>query len=1149
MDGLLEHKFNHKISKSSHKKKINRGKKNKEADLCIISANAAQLKGKISSFKSELKKANAGIFTMQESHYVTKGKLKIEDFQIFEAIRRKAKGGTIIGAHKGLNPCLIEEYDNDFELLVIEIKLTNKEIRIISGYGPQENWSENERMPFFLALEQEIIKAEIAGKSVIIEMDANSKLGPNIIPGDMHSQSENGKILADIIQRHNLIVGNGLSKCKGLVTRKRVTKNGIEESIIDFVLISNDLKDDLESILIDDEREHVLTSIKKTKNGIKKIESDHNTIFSRFKFKWNKNIKENRVEMFNLKNKDCQEVFKQATSSINNNKFLSSVFEEKGDINDLTEKFLKRLNKTIHKCFRKVRIKDKSHDTKEDVFSKWRELSKKNHKNNKKEIEQIEEELADAYSKEIYEKIKARTGDIDAEDGGMHSGKLWNLKKEIFPKCREPKTAMLDPKTGNLLTSTDKINEAALNVFKERLNNSEIKEHLKPLKQAKEKLCKKVLQVAAENKTPPWKMHELETVLRNLKKQKARDPYDLANDIFRIEVAGDDLKEAILKMMNRIKDEQCYPKCLELCNVSSIWKKKKSRNDFESYRGIFRVTIFRSILDRLIYNDEIKNIDENLTDCNVGARKHRNIRDNIFVMNAILNSNQKEHEEALDIQIYDIEKCFDKLWLHEVINSLYEAGLRNDKLPLLFLENKNAQVAVKTNGQLSNRTNIKEIIMQGSVWGSICCVVLMDKLGKYAYNNPETLFYYKSLVGTPPLQMVDDIMAIQKCDSKSLYTNNMINTFMDIEKLSLSKTKCHKIHIGKQKSECPVLKVDGDKMHDSIQEVYLGDIIHRSKKNKPNIERRKAKGYGIINEILVIVNEIPLAHWKVKSGLQLRQAMLINGILFNTEAWHNISDKDIIMLEKVDEALLRGLLSAHSKTPLEALYLETGCLPIRFILKSRRLMYLHNILQKSDNEMIKKIYKTQKENPSLGDFSEIIKDDKKTISLNLTETEISNLRKNKFKEIVKKKVRDAAFEYLNTLKQKHSKMTNITYESLKVKPYLTSPIFNLETRNLLFRLRTRTVSGIRADFKGIYSDLSCPLECGDNDSLENILSCKILLSFYKNTSVCHGQISYSDVFSDNIKKQQEVTELFRNLLEIRNERISQPVVRLVPCIV
>ena len=56
------------------------------------------------------------------------------------------------------------------------------------------------------------------------------------------------------------------------------------------MFISDDLKDHLDTILIDDEREHVLTSIKKTKSGIKKSESDHNTIFSRFKFQWNKSL-------------------------------------------------------------------------------------------------------------------------------------------------------------------------------------------------------------------------------------------------------------------------------------------------------------------------------------------------------------------------------------------------------------------------------------------------------------------------------------------------------------------------------------------------------------------------------------------------------------------------------------------------------------------------------------------------------------------------------------------------------------------------------------------------------------------------------------------------------------------------------------------
>ena len=184
--------------------------------------------------------------------------------------------------------------------------------------------------------------------------------------------------------------------------------------------------------------------------------------------------------------------------------------------------------------------------------------------------------------------------------------------------------------------------------------------------------------------------------------------------------------------------------------------------------------MFRSILDKLIYNDEYKKIVDSLTDSNVGARKQRNIRDNIFVMNAIINSMSREKEESLDCQVFDIEKCFDSLWLNEVINCLYEAGVRNDKLPLLFLENSNAHVAVKSNDVLSRRVNIRNIIMQGSVWGSICCVVLMDKLGKLAYSNPDLLFHYKGVVGIPPLQRVYDILAIHKFSSSHTRHYNLV---------------------------------------------------------------------------------------------------------------------------------------------------------------------------------------------------------------------------------------------------------------------------------------------------------------------------------------------------------------------------------------
>ena len=77
--------------------------------------------------------------------------------------------------------------------------------------------------------------------------------------------------------------------------------------------------------------------------------------------------------------------------------------------------------------------------------------------------------------------------------------------------------------------------------------------------------------LAKLNETPPWNIQDLKNVLDKLKNNKSRDPNGLANELFKEEAAGEDFKVAILKLMNRIKNEQKYPKCLEVCNITSIW--------------------------------------------------------------------------------------------------------------------------------------------------------------------------------------------------------------------------------------------------------------------------------------------------------------------------------------------------------------------------------------------------------------------------------------------------------------------------------------------------------------------------------------------------------------------------------------------------
>ena len=158
---------------------------------------------------------------------------------------------------------LIEEYSNEFELIVVETNTSEKTIRVITGYCPQECWEEERRLPFFLALEVEIEKAELEGKSVLIEMDANAKLGPRFIPGEPHAMTPNGALLAGIIEKHSLIVCNASRKCRGTITRRRQTRDRIEQSAIDILLVSSNMKEHLTKMHVDEEKKHVLTRIHK----------------------------------------------------------------------------------------------------------------------------------------------------------------------------------------------------------------------------------------------------------------------------------------------------------------------------------------------------------------------------------------------------------------------------------------------------------------------------------------------------------------------------------------------------------------------------------------------------------------------------------------------------------------------------------------------------------------------------------------------------------------------------------------------------------------------------------------------------------------------------------------------------------------------
>ena len=81
-----------------------------------------------------------------------------------------------------------------------------------------------------------------------------------------------------------------------------------------------------------------------------------------------------------------------------------------------------------------------------------------------------------------------------------------------------------------------------------------------------------------------------------------------------------------------------------------------------------------------------------------------------------------------------------------------------------------------------------------------------------------------------------------------------------------------------------------------------------------NITARKNRGIGIVTKIMEKLNYVCFGRHYFKVAVILRNSNLISSLLTNSEAWYNVTQADIDLLESVDENLLRRVLDCPMST-------------------------------------------------------------------------------------------------------------------------------------------------------------------------------------------------------------------------------------------
>ena len=247
-----------------------------------------------------------------------------------------------------------------------------------------------------------------SGRLLWIELDANAKFGKYII--------------------------------KSTITGMKNVENKTEKSVLHYFLVCQNFFLMINSMIIDEDRNHVQTKYRKKNSSYYTKESDHNPLIMDFSVSWNAKVKMDRTEIFNLRNTECQEKFFEYT---NNSNVLTRCLIHK-DVKHGGKLWITNLKYIILQNFKRIRVNRKRNKD-DDEICKLIEQSRLGGDQERNLIEQkVAHKIFEKNRKTIIEQF---AGMVDTSSN-LSRVKMWKIKQNRWklPYCKNGYKWRLDYK-------------------------------------------------------------------------------------------------------------------------------------------------------------------------------------------------------------------------------------------------------------------------------------------------------------------------------------------------------------------------------------------------------------------------------------------------------------------------------------------------------------------------------------------------------------------------------------------------------------------------------------------------------------------------------------------------------------------------------
>ena len=187
------------------------------------------------------------------------------------------------------------------------------------------------------------------------------------------------------------------------------------------------------------------------------------------------------------------------------------------------------------------------------------------------------------------------------------------------------------------------------------------------------------------------------------------------------------------------------------------------------------------------------------------------------------------------------------------------------------------------------------------------------------------------------------------------------------------------------------------------------------------------------------------------------------------------------------------------------------------------------------DEITRRVYECQKRHPTQGNWCETVREDFKKVGLHMTDEHVSAMDSDTYENMIKNTIRGAALKDLELIKEAHSKLRKNLYIDLKSpQEYLTGKTFTTQERSIIFGLKSRTIRGIKLNFKNQYTENTlCPICERVEDTQEHVGCCPVLLGIKPQAT----PPLYENIYG-NVHQQKEVAQIYLQLLQLCDELLA-----------